>query len=98
VASSTDEYFSEQDFFGQWIVDHVERVNIGTARVHTLASELYASWKLYADVAGVEPGSQASFGCAMRDRGYDKAKDGAGRRTYLGVRLRRNRPGSGCGL
>jgi putative DNA primase/helicase len=86
VKAATDDYFSEQDVFGQWIEDCCE-VKLGGDRFWDRSSDLFASWMDYARKAGEEPGTQKSFANDLRKRGFLKHRDGSAR-GFKFIRLR----------
>ena len=79
VQAATDDYFSEQDVFGQWIEDCCE-VRFGNHPfIWDRSGDLFASWAEYARKAGEESGTQKSFANDLRKRGFAKYRDGAAR-------------------
>jgi putative DNA primase/helicase len=82
VCKATNEYFDEQDLLGQWVQ---EKCECGTGKKE-IASALYGSWKEFAEKSGGKPGSTATFGSMLKQRGYDKTKSSV--YYYLGIKLR----------
>lgn len=86
ITSATDDYFAEQDVFGQWIG---ERCNLRQGAFEASA-RLYADWEAYAKAHGEYAGTSKSFGAAMRKRNL-LAKNsrllGSQQKTYFGVEL-----------
>ncbi|WP_375458338.1 phage/plasmid primase, P4 family [uncultured Enterovirga sp.] len=72
VVSATDDYFVEQDLFGQWLADSCE-LDPGNDHKWEQTAELFASWTAYAKAAGDAPGSTKSFAPAMRRHGIRKS-------------------------
>ena len=66
VLVATDDYFENEDMFGQWLEEFVTRSTFGFEP----NSELYASWKRWAERAGYPAGSQTAFVGLLADRGY----------------------------
>jgi putative DNA primase/helicase len=87
VKVATDDYFSEQDVFGQWIEDCCELKHGGYPAIWDRSSDLFASWADYARKAGEEPGSQKSFANELKKRGFGKHRDG-GARGFKFIRLK----------
>jgi putative DNA primase/helicase len=83
VLKATDEYFGEQDLFGQWIDDCCEFGN----HFYGSAGELYSSWSKYAERSGERPGSIKTFSQKLTKRGYEKGRS-MGMRFYSGIRLK----------
>jgi putative DNA primase/helicase len=82
VTEATDAYFETQDSFSQWIEDRCER----NPNTWTMTSALFASWKDWADKAGVHHGDIKGFGEAMEAAGFHfrRRAPGAG---YDGLRV-----------
>jgi P4 family phage/plasmid primase-like protien len=94
VTRATDDYFAEQDTFGQWIA---ERCETGP-RVVDSAANLWESWRSYAVVNGEEPGSRKrTFPETLQQRGFDKFQDrwGVVGRGYRGIRAIERDPFAG---
>lgn len=83
VVEATQEYFEEQDLFGQWLNDCCEQ---GSAHQES-SKALFANWRKYAEAAGDNPGSAKSFGSMMRKRGFPPFKNND-RRGFKGVRVK----------
>jgi putative DNA primase/helicase len=88
VKVATDEYFEEQDLFGQWIAERLEAIPVGVGQNHTPSAVLFYNWDQFARAAGEDPGTRKGFGEAMKRRGYKATKDRTGRRVWLQVRVR----------
>ena len=63
---TTDDYFTAQDSFSTWIDDCCER----DPNAWTMTTALFASWKEWAEKAGVRFGNIKSFGEAMETAGF----------------------------
>lgn len=91
VESATDDYFQDSDAFGSWLAECVVK---GRPAEHEESEVLRASWRAWAEKAGVRPGSQVTFAGEMESRGYvreylrigDRSADRK-RWCYRGVRL-----------
>ncbi|KQP51501.1 phage/plasmid primase, P4 family [Methylobacterium sp. Leaf108] len=92
VKDATDEYFTAQDTFSQWLDD---RCIVDKANPYRKAttSELFASWTDYARSNNEMPGTQTSFGDRMDKLGFKKNKNvptgvGGRARGFEGVEVR----------
>jgi len=86
IVAATDEYFADQDVFGQWLG---ERCIIRTGAFEA-ASKLYADWEAYAKAHGEHPGTAKSFGAAMRKRNMLAKPSrllGTPQKVYSGIEL-----------
>lgn len=83
VIEATREYFEDQDVFGQWIAESCD----AATRFKETNTELFTSWKRYAEAAGELAGSAKAFGEAMRKRGFEPYKSGSAR-GFTGLRLK----------
>lgn len=86
VAAATEQYFSDQDLFGQWLE---ETCTIERSNQHRWAAsgELFASWSNFAKTAGEEPGTARRLADRMRLHGLEPSKGSKGMRIYRGVTL-----------
>jgi putative DNA primase/helicase len=87
IVMATNEYFEEQDLFGQWLDEccDVERDN---HYKWENATELFKSWQAYAEGAGEKPGTNRSLSAALVSRGFGKKRATGGKTAYTGLRLR----------
>jgi P4 family phage/plasmid primase-like protien len=86
VIAATNEYFSEQDVFGQWFQERCEE----RQGSWDLCAKFYADWVAFSKSHGEEPGSLKMFGTNMGRKGYKSAlrKDlGVQGKIYSGVKL-----------
>ncbi|KQM86210.1 hypothetical protein ASE67_10195 [Sphingomonas sp. Leaf23] len=84
IVEATDEYFAEQDVFGQWID---ERCVIEAGKME-YAAKLYADWETFAKANGEVPGTAKSFGAAMKKRNLTVKNSralGSLGKTYFGI-------------
>ena len=82
VTDATREYLGGEDLIATWIDDRCYQEQ--TAR--TLASELFKSFKDWADAAGERHGTQRAFSMALESHGYEKKKTMDGR-YFHGLRI-----------
>ena len=87
VLDATEEYFSNQDTFGQWLDEECD-VEPGNNWKSETSASLFASFQAYAEKAGERSGSRKAFSDAMQKRGLKKDKGGKGSRLYRGIRLK----------
>ena len=87
VLAATEDYLSGEDAFGLWHADCCT----DDPRAWETASELFASWKRWAEAAGEPVGTQRRFAQLLDERGFQAERRGKNRtRGYLGARI--NRP------
>jgi putative DNA primase/helicase len=86
VINATEEYFSEQDLFGQWLEEKCE-VDPSRNQWSETAATLFGSWREYAFAAGDSPGSKKSFAEALQRRGVSPDRNKRAR-IYRGITLR----------
>ena len=82
VSDATLEYLAGEDLIAVWIEDRCYQ----ETAARTLASELYKSFKEWAEATGERPGTQRAFSTALESHGYQKEKTRDGR-YFLGLRL-----------
>ena len=82
VASATLEYLASEDLIAVWLEDRCYQER----DAKTLASELYKSFKEWAETTGERPGTQRAFSMALESHGFQKEKAREGR-YFLGLRL-----------
>lgn len=86
VIAATDEYFSEQDVFGQWFDERC----VETPGRWDLVSKFYANWAAFAKANGEDPGTMKAFGSDMKRRGYRSKlmrSGGVVGKVYQGIAL-----------
>jgi putative DNA primase/helicase len=87
VLDATNDYFSDQDSFSQWIAECCE-CDPGNTYKTASAAELYQSWTGYAHAAGEDPESKKSFADRLLTAGKGfVAKRTTKGMTYTGIRL-----------
>jgi putative DNA primase/helicase len=86
VRAATDDYFDEQDVFGQWLAERC----LTSGGKFEAASHLYADWQKFSEEHGEDPGSARQFGGLMAKRGM-RARNmrtyGQVQRTYQDIGL-----------
>ncbi|TGD94937.1 hypothetical protein EU555_30500 [Methylobacterium nonmethylotrophicum] len=87
---ATEEYFASQDAFGQWLAEACD-VEPGNEYKTATSTELFTSWRAFAQRIGDDPGSQRAFAGRMEKRGIGKRKS-HGQMVYEGIRLLVRRP------
>lgn len=91
VLAATNEYFSEQDTFGQWISEEC-RTDTGAAKDWETARDLFENWSAFARAAGEDPGTQKRFGDELGKRGLRRDQrrvEGKTPKVWVGISLRR---------
>jgi putative DNA primase/helicase len=86
VVAATEEYFSAQDLFGQWLEEECEVEPGNTYKAETNAV-LFQSWRSYAERAGEAAGTQKAFAENMQRRGLERYRNYSGR-GFSGIRLK----------
>lgn len=82
IEAATDEYFADQDLFGQWLDDRCLR---GERRSEK-PTILFMSWSSYAKARGDQAGTMKGFAAELKKRGFTQKKSGASR-FYVGLSL-----------
>jgi putative DNA primase/helicase len=80
VAKATADYFMEQDSFSFWIEECCER----DPNDETLSSALFASWKAWAEKAGIAYGNHKTFRESMSENGFELKHTNQGN-VYVGL-------------
>jgi putative DNA primase/helicase len=98
VTRATDEYFTGQDRFTQWLEDECD-VNLGDKHRSAPIADLYTSWSKYCQTSGDEPGSKQALGDQLVEHGFERIKVGVAKtRSHHGIRLRTTASQEGLGL
>jgi putative DNA primase/helicase len=87
VVAATDEYFENQDLFGQWLDEKCD-IDAGNRNVWDPVADLYVSWSAFANATGEQPGSKKHFSETMQSRGFRSEKGAKGTRIIRGIRLK----------
>ncbi len=87
VTAATQDYFEDQDLFGQWIADRCER----SPNKWEMTTPLYNDWVDYARTAGDDPGSQRAMSSKLKRAGFQFRKSN-GIRSYHGLQLKCGTP------
>ncbi len=86
VIDATDEYFDDEDVFGQWL----DECCVRDPTAHETTRDLYAAWSAWAQRCGMSGGSEPKFRGALKARGFvSKRQAGTGRGGFAGIRLQR---------
>ena len=89
VRDATDEYFSGEDVFGQWLDDECD-VEIGNDWKWETVGGLFTAWTAYAMQANEEPGTIKGFSEQMQARGFTQCRKGHDRtRAFGGIWFKR---------
>jgi putative DNA primase/helicase len=88
VTAATQDYFDDQDLFGQWLKD---RCDCGVNKWE-MPTPLYNDWAEYARAAGDDPGTQRAMSSKLRKAGFRDRKSN-GLRSYAGIALRKKDTG-----
>jgi putative DNA primase/helicase len=84
VREATDAYLAAEDALAEWMREKCHR----SATSYALTSDLFASWKSWAEAAGEPVGTQKRFSQVLEDRGLVKRlQGGTGRSGFDGIRL-----------
>lgn len=83
VSSATENYRSEMDVVGQFIVDCCVEHDSATSTAH----DLYQAYLTWCDKNGQSPMKQSPWGSRLRDRGYHQVRFTGGRRGWKGIEL-----------
>jgi putative DNA primase/helicase len=83
VKAATAEYLESEDALTTWFEEKCDR----NPQAKETSTDLFISWKNWADAAGEPSGAQKRFSQKLEDRGFEKIKDRHGR-SFLGLRLR----------
>jgi len=87
VKDETDDYFQEQNLFGQWLSENTEKTE---STVGETTSHLFKSWCRFVDAQGEKGGTQIKFSQNLLKSGFNKTKHVPGqnnKRGFKGIRL-----------
>jgi putative DNA primase/helicase len=90
VRDATQEYFDNQDLFGQWIEEQCTLEPNNEWR-SAYSGELFSAWAAYAKAAGEPAGSKRSFSDQLKSRGCETKKGAHGARMIKGIGLRKQK-------
>jgi putative DNA primase/helicase len=85
VADATDEYVEEEDSVGRWLEEH--EIVSPDPNSRALVDLLYADWSVWAGNSGEPRASKKTLTQTLKARGFRYARDNAGRRGLLGLRI-----------
>ena len=83
VMAATDDYFEAEDALGRWIE---ERCQTGNKTFWAGSTELFNSWKSWAEANGEYAGSMKRFSESLGTRGFEKNSNGKAR-GFRGIRI-----------
>jgi P4 family phage/plasmid primase-like protien len=83
VREASEAYFADQDVISTWIAACCDR----GAQLSAASSDLYASWKKWADAAGEWAGSNKTFSARLEEAGFKRRREMGGTAFY-GIALR----------
>ena len=83
VMAATDDYFEAEDALGRWID---ECCQTGNKTYWAGSTELFNSWKSWAEANGEYAGSMKRFSEALSTRGFEKNSNGKAR-GFRGIRI-----------
>lgn len=83
VMAATDDYFEAEDALGRWIE---ERCETGNKAFWAGSTELFNSWKVWAEANGEYPGSMKRFSEALSTRGFTRENTRKAR-GFIGIKL-----------
>ncbi|HZN28888.1 MAG TPA: phage/plasmid primase, P4 family [Xanthobacteraceae bacterium] len=85
VLKATEDYFVEQDVFGQWLG---ECTTSGRSSAFTRTKELFTSWKTWAEERNLKAGSEKAFSELLAaTTGFAKRRNNAGQWGFIGLTL-----------
>ena len=89
VVAATEDYFDEQDIFGQWLNTKCT-INLKIDYFKTPFSKAYESWCEFADEFGEPHGDKKSLGSRLKKRGIESttkinSQTGKKERHYIGI-------------
>jgi putative DNA primase/helicase len=85
VQAATEAYFDDQDLFGQWLNEKCD-AEPGNEYKWETVSNLFASWRAFAERAGEVAGSTKAFSERLRRAGFEPHRTPTAR-IFRGVRL-----------
>ncbi len=85
VREATHDYLTAEDSFATWLEECTEPAQDWHFEK---SADLFASWKLWADKAGENPGTRKRFAGTLQAKGYAK-KDTKTARGFEGIQLKR---------
>lgn len=89
VRKETEEYFGQQDTFGQWLVECCS-IDRQSAHCWEVAVNLYHSWRTFAEARRDEPGTAKGFAEMLKVRGFRpevRKVQGKAARIWHGIML-----------
>jgi len=83
VRDATAEYLAAEDALSSWMDDKCDR----NPQAKETSTDLFISWKNWADAAGEPSGAQKRFSQKLEERGFEKVRNKYGQ-SFQGLRLR----------
>ena len=89
VLAATNDYFSEQDIFREWLD---EKCECDTTSPYLWASvaDLFNSWRTFAQEAAENPGTKKNLSSQLEKRGFRRKRLSGGLRAFEGLRLKKD--------
>lgn len=84
VMEHTDDYFADQDSVGTWL----ETATVADPDAFTSTTDLFASWRVYAERQHEFIGTPRRLSGALESRGMPRKRGTAGARGFAGLRLK----------
>jgi len=85
VQVETDQYFSEQDIFSQWVSECTERCGVTMLEPNHV---LWKSWEAFASRIGEKPGNQRALGDNLARSGYRRGRTKSEGRGFKGIKVK----------
>lgn len=91
VITATEEYFDEQDIFGQWLNTKCT-INLKAKHFKVPCSKVFESWSQFAEEMGEPVGDKKSLGSRLKKIGIESKtktnfENGVKERHYIGMIL-----------
>jgi putative DNA primase/helicase len=87
VIAATENYFDDQDLFGQWIEEKCETA-VKTPPIWDRSADLFESWCKFAAKAGEDAGKQKAFSQMLQKRGFEPWRATGGIRAFRHIRVK----------
>ena len=88
IIKASADYLDDQDSFGTWVRD---RLDLSDRTAFTSSADIFANWKLYAEGANEQPGTQKAMAARLRRLGLSNGQrrwNGAITRGWEGCKIR----------
>lgn len=87
VMDATEDYFEAEDAIGRWIE---ECCQTGSPSLSAGSTELFTSWKAWAEANGIYAGSVNGLSEALANRGFERVRSNSVRK-FRGIALKDNK-------